>query len=134
MVAFLRLVVACAVLFPSLARAQLEGEVKDLNQIGFQQFKQTSRIFVRTTEPVKYTIDSSRPNLVVLTLENTRVPIINNTRFLDTHFFDSPIVFIQPKVIEGPSPSVRIEIRLRQKVPFAQKQNDTVLALDFQRH
>ena len=128
------LLVAGSLLWPSLTYAQdLAAEVKDLNWVGFQQFKQASRVFVRTTEPVKYTIDTSRPNLVVLNLENTRIPIANNARFLDTHFFDSPIVFIQPKVIEGPSPSVRIEIRLRQKVPFVEKQNDTVLALDFQR-
>jgi colicin import membrane protein len=123
-----------AVLCGSGAQAQdMEGEIKDLNWVGFQQFQEASRVFVRTTEPVKYSVDTSRPDMVVLVLENTRIPIRNNARFLDTHFFDSPVTFIHPKSIEGPSPSVRIEIRVRQKVPFKEKQSDNVLALDFRR-
>ena len=111
----------------------LSGELKDINWIGFQQFREASRVFVRTTEPVKYTIDNSRPNMVVLILENTRVPLRNNRRAIDTSFFDSPVRYIIPKVIEGPSASVRIEIYLRDKVPFQKVQNDNVLSIFFQR-
>ena len=111
----------------------MENELKDLNWIGFQQFQEVSRVFVRTTEPVKYRVDTSRPNIVELVLENTRVPLTNNTRFLDTRFFDSPVSYIQPKVIEGPSPSVRIAIRLRRNAPHKATQTDNVLALDFER-
>lgn len=115
------------------AAQDLSGELKDLNWIGFQQFKESSRVFVRTTEPVKFTIDNSRDNLVVLILENTRVPLRNNRRPLDTRYFDSPVRYIYPKVIEGPSSSVRIEIHLRGKVPFRQVQTDNILSLYFQR-
>lgn len=119
---------------PSVAGAQdLTGEIKDLNWIGFQQFQEASRVFVRTTEPVKFSVDTSRDNMVVLTLENTRVPLRNNRRPLITKHFDSPIVSIVPKVIEGPSQSVRIEIYMRNKVPFRQVQNDNVLSLFFER-
>ncbi len=111
----------------------LANEIKDMDWIGFQQFQEASRVFVRTTEAVKYTVDTSKPNLVVLVLHNTRVPLTNNTRALDTRYFDSPVRYIQPKVIEGPSPSVRIEIALRLQVPFKETQKDNILALDFQR-
>lgn len=104
-----------------------------MSWIGFQQFQESSRVFVRTTEKVNYRVDNSRRDMVILILENTRVELKNNTRFLDTRYFDSPVSFIQPKVIEGTSPSVRIEIRLRERVPFKEVQNDNFLALDFDR-
>ena len=115
-----------------VAAEDLSGEVKDLTWLGFQQFREGSRVFIRTTEPAQFTIDTSRPNMVVVILANTRVPIRNNRRPLDTSHFDSPIRYIYPKVIEGASPSVRIEIYLRQKVPFRQVTNDNVLSLFFQ--
>jgi hypothetical protein len=129
------LAITSGLLVPSLSRAQngLDNEIQNMDWIGFQQFQEVSRVFVRTTEKVKYNIDTSKPNLVVLVLQNTRVPILNNARHLDTRYFDSPVTYIKPKIIEGPSPSVRIEIRLRMKVPFKETQNDNILALDFQR-
>jgi len=128
------LLAALALLVPSATSAQdLSGEVKDMSWIGFQQFQEASRVFVRTTEPVKYTIDASRDDMVVLILANTRIPIRNNRRPLDTQYFDSPVRYIQPKVIEGPSTSVRIEIYLRNKVPYKEVQNDNVLSLFFER-
>jgi hypothetical protein len=117
---------------PALAQT-LGDEIQDMDWIGFQQFDEVSRVFVRTTEKVKFHVDTSKPNLVVLILHNTRVPLKNNRRRLDTRFFDSPVSDIRPKVIEGPSPSVRIEIRLRTQVPFEQIQEDNFLALAFQR-
>ncbi len=131
----MRTLLSCALLLgPAVTAAQeLDNEVQDMDWIGFQQFEEVSRVFVRTTEKVKYHVDTSKPNLVVLTLHNTRVPLKNNRRRLDTRYFDSPVVAIQPKVIEGPSPSARIEIRLRVKVPFEEIQEDNFLALAFQR-
>ncbi len=90
-------------------------------------------MFVRTTEAVKYRVDTSKPNVVILILENTRIPVANNRRQLDTRFFESPVTYIKPKVIEGPSPSVQITIQLRSQVPFTEEQKDNVLALNFQR-
>jgi len=119
---------------PAPAQAQdLTGEVKDMTWIGFKQFKEVSRVFIRTTEPVNYRIDTSRADMVVLLLENTQIPLLNNRRPLHTHFFDSPIRLIQAKIIEGTSPSVRVEIHVREKVPIRDKQDDNVLSLDFQR-
>jgi colicin import membrane protein len=115
------------------AQEGMDNELKEMTWLGFQQFKEVSRVFVRTTEPVKYRVDSSRENMVVLILENTVVPLKNNRRFLDTRFFDSPVTYIQPKVIEGPSQSVRIEITLRRRVPFKEVPTDNVLALEFER-
>ncbi|MEZ4273368.1 MAG: hypothetical protein R3C68_18615 [Myxococcota bacterium] len=102
----------------SLALAQdLSGELVDMQGIGFQQFKESSRVFVRTTEPVKYRVDTSREGLLVLILENTRVPLFNNQRYLDTRFFSSPVRYIKPTVVEGPPPRTNRN-HLSDKVPF----------------
>ena len=111
----------------------LINEKRDMEWIGFQQFQEVSRVFVRTTERVKYRVDTSRPLTVVLILENTKIPIKNNQRILPVKHFDSPVYKIIPKVIEGPSPSTHIEIQLRRTTKFNQVQKDNMLALDFAR-
>jgi colicin import membrane protein len=127
--------VLLALLFASAkAPAQgIEGELRDMTAIGFQQFADGSRVFVRTNEPVKYHVEALQPDVVTLVLDYTRVPLRNNRRHLDTRYFDSPVTFIQPKVIEDPSPSVRIDIHLRRRVPYKETQSDTLVALDFPR-
>jgi colicin import membrane protein len=114
------------------AAQEFENELRDLSFVGFQQYKEVSRVFVRTTDAVKFRVENSRDDMVVLTLENTSATVANNLRHLDTSFFKSPVAMITPKLIEGPSPSVQIEIRLRQKVPYRQSQADNVVNVDFQ--
>ena len=118
---------------PEAGQLDVSHELKDLERVGFQQFVDISRVFIRTTEPVRYTVDTSRPEVIAVVLENTGVSVFNNRRFLDTRFFNSAVSFVEPKVIEGPSPSVRIEIRVRRPVAFREIQNDTLLAFDFPR-
>jgi len=127
---------AFANLLDNVARAEGPGadtEVRVMNWVGFQQMQEASRVFVRTSDTVNYRVDTSREGVVVLVLENTRVPLRNNTRMLDTHFFDGPVLYIQPKIIEDTSPSVRIEIHLRKKVAFKETKSENTLALDFER-
>jgi hypothetical protein len=127
------LVLAGAPNRPAAIGQNLDAELKNLTWVGFQQYQDASRVFVRTTEKVQYKVDSSRDKMVVLILENTRVPLRNNTRPLFTQFFEGPVLSIVAKPIEGPSVSVNVEIRLRRKVTFNVSQTDTVVALDFSR-
>ncbi len=123
-----------AFLTASTATAQdLSAEVRDMNWVGFQQFQEASRVFVRTTEPVKYRIDASKPGLVEITLENTDVTKRINTLPLDTRYFDSPVRKVSVEILEGVSPSVRIRITLSEDVGFKEVQSDNVIALDFER-
>ena len=104
-----------------------------MSWVGFQQFQEASRVFVRTTESVKYRIDASKPGMVELTLDNTDVTKKVNTLPLDTSFFDSPVRMISVEILEGVSPSVRIRIALSEDVGFKEVQSDNVIALDFER-
>ena len=126
--------IALSLFLTSTASAQdLSAEVRDMNWVGFQQFKEASRVFVRTTESVKYRVDASKPGLVELTLENTDVTKKVNTLPLDTSFFDSPVRMVSVEILEGVSPSVRIRIALSEDVGFKEVQSDNVIALDFER-
>ena len=114
--------------------APFAGEEREVDWIGFAQFEEISRVFVRTDESVAYRIDISTPKTVVLTLENTRLRTQNDANHLDTRYFVSPVKFIQPVLIEGTSKSVKITIYLRHAVTFSELQRDNFLALDFERN
>lgn len=124
---------AAAVGLGTAAAQDLSDERRLLTFVGFQQYKEASRVFIRTNEQVKYRVDDSRLESIVLILENTGASAVNHLNFLDTRYFDSPVRYIQPRLIEGTSPSIRIEIRLSERVPYETLQNDNFLALDFKR-
>ncbi|MEL6761427.1 MAG: hypothetical protein AAFP04_13645 [Myxococcota bacterium] len=118
----------------STAQAQdLNGERRSLTFIGFQQYSDASRVFIRTNEAVKFRVDDSKQDAILVTLENTSPDVVNHLNHLDTRYFNSPVTFIQPRLIEGASPSIEIEIRLRNRVPYETLQNDNFVAIDFQR-
>jgi len=110
-----------------------EGELRNMSWIGFQQFQDASRIFVRTTEPAKYRVEKISEQTILLTLENTHVPLSNNVRILDTRYFDSPIAKVVPSITEAPSPIVQIEIWLRRPATFTHSRDDNAITLDFRR-
>lgn len=116
------------------AHAQnVDGEQRELTFIGFQQYSDASRVFIRTNESVSYRIEDDRQDKIVVILENTGASVANHLKHLDTRFFDGPVVFVQPRLIEGASPSVEIEIHLGTRTPYDTLQNDNFLAIDFRR-
>jgi colicin import membrane protein len=123
----------CLGLVSPASAQDLQDEPRDLDFVGFQQFKEVSRVFVRTNDPARYHVSSGRDGVVTLTLENTGCATANHLRHLDTHFFDGPVVLIQPKLIEGPSNSIEVDIFLRRGVTVRQSQKDNVINLDFPR-
>ncbi|RKG53813.1 AMIN domain-containing protein [Corallococcus sp. AB011P] len=103
---------------------------KTMTQIGFQQQSDSSRVFVRTNEPVRYTVSTSGKQ-VVLELENTRVVESNNTLPLDTHFFPSAVSRVE--AFSGAGQTVRVVIQLKQGVRYETRQEGGLITLDFPR-
>ncbi|WNG38466.1 AMIN domain-containing protein [Archangium violaceum] len=103
---------------------------KTMTLVGFKQESTASRVFVRTNEPVRYTVTEGNKE-VVLELENTRIIESNNTLPLNTSFFDTAVVSVDPKV--GPSRTVRVAIKLKEQVPFQTHQDGNELSIEFQR-
>ncbi|MBM7115122.1 AMIN domain-containing protein [Archangium primigenium] len=110
-------------------RAAVSSRRKTLALVGFRQVSGGSRIFLRTDEPVRYSV-SKAERTVVLELENTRVDV-NNTRPLDTSFFDTAVNRVEAD--PGPAQTVRVTIRLKQQVPFQTHQEGNELSIEFLR-
>lgn len=100
-----------------------------MKYIGFRQMADVSRVFVRLDGRAKYK-QKKEGDTVIVELLNTSVPVKNNTRPLDTSYFNSPVGNVQA-VPSGDS--TRIEIKLKEQVPFQVKRIGTTLAIDFTR-
>jgi hypothetical protein len=104
--------------------------VARLKEIGFKQLPGTSRVFVRTDVTPRFTIQDVGENVVRVEFENTRVARRNDTRFMDTSFFPSAVALITPS---RQGSSYVVEIKLKQRVPYQQKVEGDLLAIDFER-
>lgn len=100
-----------------------------MKYIGFRQMAGTSRIFVRMDGKARYR-QSQEGDLLVIELMNTSVPVKNNTRALDTSYFNSPVLRVQA-VPRGEN--TRVEVRLREQGSFQVKRIGTTIAIDFSR-
>ena len=114
-------------------RVEISSAVKHMTWLGFQQTSNASRVFIKTNEPVEYRTSEEGDNLVVLELENTTIPLRNNRRFLDTHFFDSAITLITPREIHGVGRNVRVEIQIKRRVPYRVGREDNLVFINFER-
>jgi colicin import membrane protein len=108
--------------------AEVDSKRKALTFVGFDG--KQSRVFVRTNGPVRYTVSSGAKNTVVLELDNTSIPLHNNTRALDTAFFAGPVLRIQPG--RGPKNSVLVAITLRDAVAYQTHQDGNEVSVQFQ--
>ncbi|OJH40014.1 AMIN domain-containing protein [Cystobacter ferrugineus] len=104
---------------------------KTMTLVGFKQEPGASRVFVRTNEPVRYSVTPAGDRLVVLELENTLIAEENNTRAMDTSFFNTAVASVDAN--PGPSRTVRVSIRLKQQVPYETRQEGNELSIEFQR-
>jgi colicin import membrane protein len=110
--------------------ASVSERRKTLEIVGFQQQAGGARVYVRTNEPVSYKVSEGR-NEIVLMLENTQIGKGNNTRALDTSFFDTAVARVDPAV--GPDRSVRVSIKLKERVPVQTRQEGNTISLEFPR-
>lgn len=106
------------------------GSTRRMTFIGFKQYPQISRVYVNIDGIVDAQVFDAGPDKVVMELSSTQVPKMNNRRFLDTRFFASAVTMITPRV-EGEK--TRIEIKLRETVPYDWKQESGVVYIDFVR-
>jgi len=112
------------------ARLAGAASAAHLAEVGFKQLPGASRVFVRTSIPPHFTVTDVGENVVRVQLENTRATRRNDTRFLDTSFFSSPVAMITPS---HQGSAYVVDIKLRQRVPYQQKLEGNVLAIDFER-
>jgi hypothetical protein len=101
-----------------------------LREVGFRQLPGVSRVFVRTTVTPRFSVEDAGENVIRVELENTRAARRNDLRFLDTSFFPSAVAMVTP-IRRGSS--YVVEIKLKERVPYQQRIEGDMLALDFAR-
>jgi len=112
------------------ARLEAGAPSAQLREIGFRQLPGASRVFVRTSVTPRFTVQDVGQNTIRVEMENTRVSRKNDTRFLDTSFFSSAVAMVSPS---RRGSTYVVDIKLREKVPYQQKIEGDMLALDFER-
>jgi hypothetical protein len=99
-----------------------------LTYVGFRQKPETSEVFVRFDGRARYKVVSAGPERVILEVYDARINVKNNARPLDTSFFESAVTRVQAV----PSGSmIKIEIDLREAVPYQVKRIGSTISLDF---
>jgi len=99
--------------------------------LGFQQEAGASRVFVRTNEPVRYSVSPSGKNALVVELENTAFGAANTRRALDTSFFETAVARVVPGGVDGKT--ARIQIQLKSNVSYEARQEGNEVILEFPR-
>jgi hypothetical protein len=107
--------------------AEVSNRRKTVMLVGFSPDK--SRVFVRTSEPVHYTVSQADERTIVLELENTSIHRSNDRRPLDTRYFGGPVVEISPRPASGKT--VRVSVTLRDKVGYQARQDGNEVSLLF---
>jgi hypothetical protein len=114
----------------SAARLDAGAPSAKLHEVGFKQIAGVSRVFVRTSVTPRFTIQDVGENTIRVELENTRPVRKNDLRFMDTSFFSTAVALVTPS---RRGSSYFLDIKLKQRVPYQQKIEGDVLAIDFER-
>lgn len=102
---------------------------RNMTLCGFRFMNNVSRVFVRTNYKAEFSVNKMGDKKVVVELPNTNIPLRNNRNFLDAQYFASPVKLITPMV--GGGGITRIEIELKNDVPFQSRQVENEIQIDF---
>ncbi len=89
-----------------------------------------SNIRIETSQPVRYDTRQANEDTVYLTLYNTKIPY-HQQRPLVTRYFNSAVERVEPHPYPGEKNDTRIDIKLRDQVPFHVVQNRQGIHLSF---
>ena len=106
---------------------------RQMTFIGFHDTDNQSRVYARMNDTAKFAVREEGPNMVVLEIQNSSIPLTNNRRFMDSSFFNSPVTMITPSVVDDISPSIRIVVELTGKTPFSYRVEGRDIVLTFEK-
>ncbi len=90
-----------------------------------------SDILVQTDHPIAYDIISDDQNKLFLNLYNTIIPD-HHQRPILTHYFKSAVESLNPLQIPGKKKNSKIEINIREKVPYRVVHTQNSISLHFE--
>lgn len=115
---------------PAQAAAPPRAAPLRLLAIGFQQGEEVSRVFVRTSGPPRFSVSDAGEAGLRIELPDTRVETRNDLNRLDTSFFPSAVAMVTPS---RHGRDLVVEIRLKEKVGWAQRVEGDTLVIDVER-
>jgi len=90
-----------------------------------------SDIVIQTDHPVRYDVAPKGKNKIYLNLYNTIIPKYRRRPFL-TRYFKSAVYRIMPEQAPGKDKNARIEIEIRDQVPYRIVQNNNRISMIFE--
>ncbi len=90
-----------------------------------------SDIIVHTNQPVKYDTAQKGYDTIYLNLYNTKIPDYHKRPLL-TQYFKSAVESLMPFQVPGKGKDSKIEIKIRQAVPYQIVQNQNTILLSFE--
>ncbi|MCF6247345.1 MAG: type IV pilus secretin PilQ [Desulfobacula sp.] len=110
----------------------IPGKTATMTYVEFNTLEDgKSDIVIHTNQPVKYDIEQQGYDTINLNLYNTIIPDYHKRPLL-TEYFKSAVERLTPRQIPGKAKNSKIEIKIRQQVPYrvVQKQNTISLFFD----
>lgn len=115
-------------LMPHVERAKRASSSNVLTWVGFQPKKDGSaRIFLQTASSADYS-QSSDAKKIMITLSNTKIPLRNFSRFIDTRFFNNNVKRIESKQMGS---DVLVTISLKESASPSVEKDGNYLYLNF---
>ncbi len=114
------------------APAVVPGKTVRMTDIEFNAMEDgTSDIIIQTTHPVKYDIIQGGEKKLYLNLYNTEIPDYHKRPIL-TYYFKSAVESLMPIQVPGKEKNAKIEINIRDQVPYRVVQEKNTLSLFFE--
>ena len=110
----------------SATPVEVSSRRKRLAWLGFRPTD--SQVFIRTNEPVNYSVSEGPGGTVLVRIENTQIRRQNDRRKLDTHFFSTPVASIVARQVRR---DVVVEIRLKTHTSYQAVQRGPEVDLSF---
>lgn len=108
------------------------GKLATMTDIEFNTMENgKSDIVVQTTLPVKYDITRGSNDKLYLNLYNTIIPEYHKRPIL-THYFKSAVKSLLPIQVLGEKKNSKIEIKIREQVPYRIVQDQNIISLFFE--
>lgn len=107
---------------------EFEPGAREMRMIGFQQKPDKSAVYVRCDAKAKFRVERVSDTRVVMKLFDTKVPLENNKRPLDTSFFEGSVTGVKATEVGA---DTMVEVDLRGPVPFEVKRIGSYVYLYF---
>ena len=118
---------------PHILKHQKRGKKprksNQLTWIGYQALSTGSRIFIQTSVPAEYAVESSNNGkTITVELLNTRIPLSNSKRVIDTSFFPLGVDSVKATSVKGRV--AKVTINLHRRTPFHVTTENEYLYID----